>query len=410
MQLNFLLLKRFETPLTGVFSFNFIALCFVMFSCWFPTGFASTFSWLAFISASLLFLSNPHKFQFYELAGLGLFGWLLLSIFWSKGTISENVGSLLEYRFYFMLPVLTAALLSNDTAIKWGLRAIILGCLIALVTSYGLGLGWWQIEGAERSLGNRIYHGFIMSIFLLLCLLATKYCTSGFRLLFMCLVILTIYNLINIENGRTGYLLVAATLVSFTIYTFTARKILIIGGLLIGFFFLAYFWLDQFHVRIDDSISNLVKAWVEQDYHSSIGLRFEFYRAALSIFSENPIIGVGVGDVPASFAELHRSGELRFPTDNVHSEFLNMLVSGGGIAGCLFSFFILSVGHTGLTKVHTESFVGNFLVGMATILFVSALFNSTIKDFGEKHALLVVLALLGAASTKQIKEAIRFRS
>ena len=381
-----------------------------MFSCWFPTGFASAFSLIAFVSAILLFVSRHYKFQNYEIAGLGLFVWLLLSISWSHATTLENVESLMEYRFYFMLPVYTAALLSNDAAVKWGLRAVVLGSVIALITSYGLGLDWWKIEGAERSLGNRIYHGFIMSIFLLICLLATKYCTSGFRPLFICLAILTIYNVMNIENGRTAYLLVFATILSFIVYSFTARQIVIFGGLLIGIFFLAYMELDQLHGRIDESIGNLERAWAAKDYHSSIGLRFEFYRAAVSIFSENPIIGVGVGDVPASLTELHRSGELRFPTDNVHSEFLNMLVSGGFIGACLFSFFILTLGLAGFAKSHTESFAGDFLVGMATILFVSALFNSTIKDFGEKHALLVVLALMGAASTKQIKEAIIFRS
>lgn len=40
------------------FAFNFIAFSFVMFSCWFPTGFSATFSTLAFFFTLPIFLSN----------------------------------------------------------------------------------------------------------------------------------------------------------------------------------------------------------------------------------------------------------------------------------------------------------------------------------------------------------------
>ncbi len=40
------------------FSFNFIAFSFVMFSCWFPTGFSATFSTFAFLFALPLFFSR----------------------------------------------------------------------------------------------------------------------------------------------------------------------------------------------------------------------------------------------------------------------------------------------------------------------------------------------------------------
>ena len=69
-----------------------------------------------------------------------------------------------------------------------------------------------------------------------------------------------------------------------------------------------------------------------------------------------------------------------------------MLLAGGIPALILFLWFVISLFITGFIARKRQPEFGDFLIGCATIIAVAALFNSTIKDFGEKHVLLIILA------------------
>lgn len=381
-----------------VFSFNFVAFSFVMFSCWFPTGFSATFSTVAFLSALPLFFSQVSRASIssFERVGLALFGWLFLSIFWSQAAVLKSLGYLFEYRVYFMVPVFSLALLVSPNTQKWSVYAAVLGALIALVTSYGLGLGWWTIEGAHLSLSNRIYHGFIMSVLLLGALLVARHASGGLSLAAIVVAALTVYNVINIETGRTGYLLVIS--VSLTVILLSFRRlhaafVLLLVGVCVV---VAYLTLDQFSARIDETLTNLQLMLLNADYHSSVGYRLEFYRVALEIFADNSVFGVGIGDVVPELSRWYNNGDLRVPTDNIHSEVLTMLVAGGVPALCLFLMFVGSIGFTGLQARKEKKFTGEMSISLASIFFVASLFNSFLKDYGEKHAAMIILSLIAA--------------
>ena len=106
--------------------------------------------------------------------------------------------------------------------------------------------------------------------------------------------------------------------------------------------------------------------------------------------------GVGVGDVVTELKDRADSGQIRIVTDNVHSEFMNMLIAGGLPALFLFLVFVLSISWVGFRYRKTDRAIGDALTGISVIVFVSAIFNSTIKDYGEKNALLIILSLLVA--------------
>ena len=378
------------------FSFNFIAFSFVMFSCWFPTGFSATFSTFAFLFALPLFFSRVDwvNISLFEKVGLALFAWLLLSIFWSEGDVLDSLGYLSEYRLYFMVPVFAAALLCMPNTQKWAFYAAALGAIIALVMSYGLGLGWWKIEGAHLSLANRIYHGFIMSALLLVALLVARHTSGVFRVAAAVIALLTAYNVLNIETGRTGYLQIIVVIFTFVLLSFSRLQAAILALMSVVAFGAAYFSLDRFNARIDQTLANVEHMMVNDDYHSSAGYRLEFYRGAIQVGADYPVSGVGVGDVVTELENRVDSGEIRIVTDNVHSEFLNMLMAGGVPALFLFLAFVLSLAWVGIKHRKTDRVIGDALIGVAGIVFVSAIFNSTIKDYGEKHALLILLPLL----------------
>ena len=156
----------------------------------------------------------------------------------------------------------------------------------------------------------------------------------------------------------------------------------------------AYLSLDQFNAQVDQTLVNIERMVVNDHYQSSAGYRLEFYRGAIQIGTENPWGGVGVGDVVTELENLAHSGQIRIMTGNVHSEFMNMLVAGGVPALLLFSAFLLSIAWVGFQHRKMDGAVGDALIGISVIVFVSALLNSTITDYGEKHALLIILSLL----------------
>lgn len=392
------------------FSFNFIAFSFVMFSCLFPTGFSASFSTLAFIFAiPLFFRSLDHKRSFlFEKIGLLLFAWLCVSVLWSQVGFFESLMYLSEYRIYFVVPVFAGSLIFLPNTRKLSVYAAVLGAIIALVASYGLGLGWWKLEGADLSLANQIYHGFVISSLLLVSLLIAREVGGGYRALAIFIAVLSAYNVLNVETGRTGYFQIFAVGITFTLLSIKRLR-----GAFVAFFafgavvFLAYITMDKFSHRVNETLINVERMVMDNNYHSSAGTRLEFYRGALNIASDNPFGGVGVGDVVSELEKRLEAGQIRAVTDNVHNEFLNMLVAGGIPALLLYVGFIAAILWVGFFARKDNKIIGDALIGVGMILACSSLFNSTIKDYGEKHALMIMLSLLAAklfAGTRDVRK------
>lgn len=396
--MNSLSMPRWLCLSERAFALSFIAFSFVMFSCLFPTGFSATFSTLAFFFALPTFCNRIRSvdLNWFEIAGLCLFGWLLISTVWSDVPFSVSLAYQSEYRIYFMLPVFISVLALDERTRRWTFIAAMLGAFVALVSSYGLGFGWWKIQGAHLSLGNRIYHGFIMSSFLMACLLIARETNGVRRLISFTIAVSIVYNVLNIEMGRTGYLQVVFVCITFVALTFTRIQAVIAVVCAVFIFGLSYVTFDRFHDRLNQTIANTEKMVSSDDYKSSAGYRLEFYRGAINIGMDEPFTGVGVGGVTKELRSRADTGEMRILTDNVHSEFLNMLIAGGLPGLFLFASFVISIACSGFAVRAHSSWLGDALIGLGVIVLVSALFNSTIKDYGEKHALIVMLSTLGA--------------
>ena len=88
-------------------------------------------------------------------------------------------------------------------------------------------------------------------------------------------------------------------------------------------------------------------------------------------------------------------GLIRVLTDNPHSEFVNMAMAGGYPALVLFAIFVAAFFWLGIrTQSPQIKWVGDCFIGLGLVLAISATFNSSIKDFGEKHVLLACLPVL----------------
>lgn len=381
-----------------IFFFNFGIFSFVMFSCLFPTGFSATFSTLAFVFALPLALKrmNRSATPIPIVVGLFLFGWLTLSILWSGVNVAEAVGYLLEYRLYFMVPIFVVALsMGPPDWQKWLLIAVMAGCAIALVMSFALAYGIVEIKGAKLSLANRVYHGFIMSVFYCVALLLFRHGKGWSRFLWAVLAGAAAFNVLFIEQGRTGYLQILGVTILLIFLSLRLRQACAAVAVVVAALFIGFSFVEEFRVNLTQTLHNIERMMLDNDHRSSSGYRIEFYRQALEIGFENPVLGVGVGGVVSELETRFADGRLRQYTDNVHSEYMNMLVAGGFPALMLFMAFVIAFGLCGLKWRHEEeSWLGDAFLGICVIIAISALFNSTVKDYGEKHALLVLLPLL----------------
>ena len=381
-----------------IFSFSFICFSLITFSSLFPTGFSTVTFLVAFISAVPVFLHriSEIKLNNYEVVGLILFMWISMSIFWSDAPALDSLAALFEYRLYFMVPFFSLVLTTDRRTQQHTLIAGLLGAGIALFASWCIGLGWIVLESGQNSLGDRIYHGFVMSVLLVACLCMARERYGFARYFFLIVSGLILYNLINMEDGRTGYLLLMTVSVVFAALTFRGSNLVVAFSLTVVCCVLSFKYLVGFQNRVTQTLDNVEKMLVEDNYHSSAGYRLEFYRAAIEIGLDNPMVGVGVGDVTSELKALWHVGKLRVFTDNVHSEYLNMLIVGGIPAVSLFALFLGLIIRQGLLQRSRSRCLGDAMIVIGCIVIVAAMFNSTIKDYGEKQALIIIFSLLNA--------------
>ena len=382
--------------------FNFVAGCFafVIASCLFKTFFSSFFSVLVFFGSvyictrARLLGSQP----LFNKIGLILFCFIFLSIFWSDNNLWQSLRFLSEYRSFLLIPLVSFSFyLARSQSVVT--VCFVVGCIIALLFSYGLGLGLFKITGAELSLANRIFHGFLMSIFgygLLVAGLNVDDTRLKF-LLYACAV-LSIYNIINVETGRTGYILMVS--LGCLLIVLANRPVRALAGIsiLICSLMLAYFVFETFGNRVTYTVVNAYE-FVFGDssavLQTSAGNRLEFYTKAFGFGLENPFFGVGVGSVEDLLRIKYEVGEISVLTDNVHNEYINMFLIGGFPALTLYISYLVAIFAYGYKFKSTRSKpLGWLFMGVAVWIGCASMFNSSVKDFGDKQLIILVLSWL----------------
>ena len=111
--------------------------------------------------------------------------------------------------------------------------------------------------------------------------------------------------------------------------TLPRRTILASAGGLLLFLVGAYIWMPEIHQRLSLISSNL-HAFDQGNENTSIGIRFQLWKAAWLIFAEHPLFGVGMGGFKALMTPMQHAGLLTpvaadFGRQEVHSEILSRL-------------------------------------------------------------------------------------
>jgi hypothetical protein len=386
---------------------------FAISSCLFPTGVTTTSFWLALILASVLFVSDGRRGSVHDNEPLAIyFGYALITylalVSIAQGAdIDSLLVSIFEYRIFFLIPLVGLLLYKNEQTRNLCLLAFFLGAFIALTASYLIYFDILNFEDGRRSLANRIFHGFLMmSLFIFVAGLRSteKYAEVSFSLL---LVLIT-YNVLAVETGRTAYICQAVVGLYFLFYKFKSWQLRVIGSMLcLALVTLIGIVEPDFVAIVGSSVSSVANAVFEDSYSYSAGLRAEYYRGGFHLWADSPIFGVGISNISEALSQLHTDGVIRVFTDNLHSEYLTMLV-GGGIFGLALYCIFLFLFWKSFRGQHFVEITRGFALdvkfigrGIVLIIAVFSLFNSTFKDFGEKQLMLFILPFLLCTSKQK---------
>ena len=212
------------------------------------------------------------------------------------------------------------------------------------------------------------------------------------------LALASIFNVIFINDGRSGYFIFATLLLFSGILFFGWRGFvgsLFLAGLLSG---LAYHFSDQFRGRITVLAQNM-EHYRHGARNTSVGIRIQSIKNAYLIFKKHPWIGCGTGSFHTIYTTLRPekkkvTGDMRLS----YNSYLNVGVELGiiGVTLVFLNFFIQWKYSFSLSS-DNRYFMQALLISMAA----GCLGNSWLSDTTELHLYTLFLGVIFSEIAKK---------
>ncbi|ACZ12826.1 O-antigen ligase family protein [Sulfurospirillum deleyianum] len=281
-------------------------------------------------------------------------GYMSVTVLWTERFVQAN-GLL---KLYFLLSLIPSlALLVKK---EW-LKPLVVAFLFSLSVSSALSMGhyleWWQIRGQAQLNTSPFMNSIHYSVFMAVGAISTLYImitlkrdrVKQFGLLALSLLlIVTLF----LSNGRTGQLSFLVAL-CWMIVMFFRGNMKLLSGLVFTVFIAAYGiynGVPQFQKRIDTIFVDVQKM-KQGVWNTSIGLRLSYWLLAKEIVLEHPLLGVGYGDYKLAVEEALQKNDFGIEakakafliTNDLHSQYLMVVVQGGLIGLVLFVWFLIAL-------------------------------------------------------------------
>jgi hypothetical protein len=165
--------------------------------------------------------------------------------------------------------------------------------------------------------------------------------------------------------------------------------------------------LPRLRSQIEDFITGYQRYLDKRDPNSgSMVQRFEYWRTSLLLIKQNPILGVGTGDLPAAFEKQYQlmnsnlSNQYRLRS---HNQYLSITVALGCFGLIWFMFVMFYPG------IKTKNFSNYFYLIFWLIFMVSMLTEDTIEsqEGVTFYVLFTALLLLGRENTEKEEKLFR---
>lgn len=320
---------------------------------------------------------------------LALFGLLLLGMFWGNHPAGDARDYLVKYLDLAFVPLFIHYFRDPETR-RLGLISMAGTLMLVLELSFLVKSGVLPygelIHGTVLSpvvFKFRVTHNFLMAFgaFLFAWLAIASPAGGKIRILWGVFALLAAINVTLMVEGATGYLTLAALGLLLATTQFSRR--ISIAGLIAAPVIAAVLLtipgpLAQRAAVLTQELKNWQPDVAARE--SSAGLRIEFYRNSLGIFTEHPLIGVGTGGFPSAYASRVQGTDMT-ATRNPHNEYLHIAVQLG-LAG-LTALTLMFVMQWRMARRLPDTMEAGLARGLVVAFAVGCLFNSMLLDHAE---------------------------
>ena len=182
------------------------------------------------------------------------------------------------------------------------------------------------------------------------------------------------------RGGWVALPLLVMVLVWYSTRYLSYKKIATIIGLTF-LIFGAIYLVPQTHVQTRvaisiDQVNQYLNSTEANDpaRETSIGLRFEMWKAAWMIFNNNPVVGIGWGNYPLKTKQLIDEGHINKRVSrfyHAHNQYLSALAKGGVLGFVSLLFLLICPGVIFYKYMHKKYDDGVNHIALAGLLFVA---------------------------------------
>lgn len=323
------------------------------------------------------------------LSAFVLVGLFLLGMLYTSANSEQALKIFGKYNRLIFIPLLLT-IFYEPLWQQRAYRAFMAVMIATLLLSYGQLLGIVPLgpPGQEYALSKgRIAHGFFMAI--LVYLMASHFINQPrWRWIWGALIVLGINNVLFMNEGRTGYMILLGLMVLFTYQQWRWRGLLIsiVASVMIA---VVGFSTSPIFKKRMQAISTDIQQYIQGDpQFTSVGGRMQFYQNSLELIAEHPLLGGGTGSFKSEYAQLlMQQGVL---STNPHNEYL-MVTSEIGLVG-LAALLMLWFQQWRYGR-YLEWPFRHAAQGLVVAMVIGCLFNSFLLNFSEKWFFIYLAAL-----------------
>lgn len=233
---------------------------------------------------------------------------------------------------------------------------------------------------------SHIQINFLMAFYAYL-LLNRAFDNKQYHKTYLILFLFALTNTLFLSEGRSGYVVFAALMMLFGWQRYSWKGLLTMLAFITGLASTAYFSSSKFHGRINTVISQH-QQYQQGDKNTSVGKRLVFYKHALQLIKEKPIIGSGTGSVVSRMKAIEKNPQLR--THNVHNEYLNIGIQLGLLGLGFLAYFFSMIAIKSFELPKNEQYLAQ-----ATLIAIASgcLLNSWLMDSVQGHFFSMMLGI-----------------
>jgi O-antigen ligase len=272
--------------------------------------------------------------------------YMSLSILWTTDFI-KGLNHIRLFSYWLLIPILAFYIQKKD--INKIITSFLLGMLLSEIIAYGMYLGFWTIHNHGPEYPSPFMHHIIYSIFLAFTatILLYRLLSKNYSLqskVFILIFFLSVSGNLFISIGRTGQLAYIITIISVFIlhFKFSFKSIISSIALIAIIFSTAYQISPNLQKRMLNAKNEINKIQTG-NLSSSWGTRIAFWIISYNMFTNDPLLGVGIGDIDLIKAVCIQKikNDYKFNVDfctklHLHNQFLMILIAGGLVGIILF--------------------------------------------------------------------------